>query len=280
MVTSKTNFDNKIEIGDAPFRVYTVSAPLDITLGVANHKSLILESTLENGEKKRIYVDGLAINHKNGNKLPFFGSPLDKLVVHIQPDIPLWNDKNHQSSLLFETNSKEEMMKVVNQVYSKADLINSQQLSYDPLGKNSNTVFADLVNTISSVVPIKQEDYDKAINLGAINPGSDKQLVTDDKDSLLIKAYRAVAQPVSYVWDMVTGAFTSVVAWAGDTFFPNSNDEKVAQNNQTTETPNNLQPVNNPTTQAYKAGQPLYGYIPPETPYVKKDGVLQTQNIG
>jgi hypothetical protein len=280
MVTNKTSFDNKIEIGNAPFRVYAVSAPLDITLGVANHKSLILESTLENGEKKRIYVDGLAINHKNGDKLPFFGSPLDKLVVHIQPDIPLWNDKNHQSSLLFETDSKEEMMKVVNQVYAKADLINSQQLSYDPLGKNSNTVFADLVDSISTVVPIKQEDYNKAIELGAVNPGSDKQLVTDDKDSLLIKTFRAFAKPISYVWDVVTGAFTSVVAWAGDTFLPKSNEEKIAEANQALDEQNNLQPVSNQTTQAYKAGQPLYGYVPPETPYFKKDGITQTQNIG
>jgi hypothetical protein len=38
--------------------------------------------------------------------------------------------------------------------------------------------------------------------------------------------------------------------------------------------------VSNQTTQAYKAGQPLYGYVPPETPYFKKDGITQTQNIG
>ena len=143
----------------------------------------------------------------------------------------------------------------------------------------NSEVFADLVDSISTVVPIKPEDYKKAIELGAINPGSDKQLVTDDKDSFLIKTFRAVAKPISYVWDMVTGAFTSVVTLASDTFFPKSNEEKIAEANQALEQQNNLQPVSNQTTEAYKSGQRLYGYLPPETPYFKKDN-SQSQNIG
>ena len=257
--------NNETNIGD--YQIIAKRLPLDSTVGIAGH--LYLQIVDPNG-KLLFQFDGLAINDKND--VPLIGTPLDNIKVYTSK-IPIWgkDSDKHESSVVYSTNSKEEIYAAINSMLTKSTEINAKNANYGLLTSNSNAVFSELIKSANSVVAIDPKNIEKAKNLGIINPGVDTEIVSSEQSPWWAKTVKAVAKTGTFLLEGVTGAFNSVVAWAGNIFSPKPNDTNVAENNQTPETQNNFQPVSNSSTQAYKAEQQPYGYFPQETPLVSQE---------
>jgi hypothetical protein len=259
---------NETNIGDGPYTIEARRIPIGATGDFAGHLYIVFK----NAEGAFAYIDGLAVDPKTG-QIPKAGSFKDNIKVRADKN-PIWHEADkHESIVLYQTNSTEEINKALQATLEQGNVINYSNEAYGLINSNSNTVFAKLLENVSKVVPISKDVVEKAKRLGGLNPGVDGELISRDN----LPWWAKIAETGTFLWEEVTGAFNSVVAWAGDTFLPKSNKEKIAKANQALDEQNNLQPVSNQTTEAYKAGQPLYGYIPPETPYFKTS---QGQKIG